>query len=109
MTTSTTLLYPVWIQNLKNPHLSKSTESLSNTVHSVLDDIQSNNLPDIDKKLASVNVLEAPPSHLMAVLTSLFTWRFVLVEWPLLRDRAYSYYQEQNIKGLDNAFKGLFS
>lgn len=106
---SSTLQYPVWLQNLSTPHLSKSTESLSTTVHSVLDDIQANNLQDMDKKLASINVLEAPPSHLVAVLTSLFTWRFVLLEWPLLRDRAYAHYQAQNIKGLDNAFKGLFN
>lgn len=104
---SSTLDYPIWLQNLSNPHLSKSTETLSTTVHSVLDDIQLNDLLDMDKKLASVNVLEASPSHLVAVLTSLFTWRFVLLQWPLLRDRAYAYYQQQNLKGLDNAFKGL--
>lgn len=109
MTTSTYDNYPVWIQNLKNPHLSKSTESLSITVHSVLDDIQSSNLSDFDKKLASINVIEAHPSHLLAVLTSLYTWRKVLLQWPLLRDRAYCYYQEQNIKGTTLAFKGLFS
>lgn len=108
MTTSTHLDCPVWLQNLKNPNLSKSIDSLSTTINSVLDDIESNNLSDIDQKLASINVLEAPPSHLMAVLTSLFTWREVLTQWPLLRDRAYCFYKEQNIKGLDTAFKGLF-
>lgn len=109
MNTSTYLVCPIWLQNLRNPHLSKSMDCLSTTVHSVLDDIQSNDLQDMDKKLASINVLEAPPSHLMAVLTSLFTWRKVLPQWPLLRDRAYTYYQNQHVKGLDNAFKGLFS
>lgn len=109
MTSASLQECPVWLVNLKNPCLSKDIVTLGLTVNSVLDDIANNNLEDMDKKLASVNVVEAHPSHLMAVLTSLFTWRRVLTQWPLLRDRAYRHYKDQNIKGLDTAFKGLFS
>lgn len=99
---------PIWLANLKNPHLAKDIGTLGLTINSVLDDIAHNNLEDMDNKLASVNVSEAPCSHLLAVLTSLFTWRHVLNQWPLLRDRFHSYCKEQNIKGTDRAFKGLF-
>lgn len=100
--------YPIWLQNLSNPNLSKTIEVLATTVRSVLSDITTNHVSDIDKKLGLINVLEAPPSHLLAVLTSLFTWRTELPQWSLLRDKAYNYYIEKNIRGVDNAFKGLF-
>lgn len=98
---------PEWLINLKDSSLSNDTQTLGFTVRSILEDIKPDNWKLIDHRLASVDVAKAAPAHLLAVLSSLFTWREVLKEWGGLRDRALSHYQAQKIAGVDFAFKGL--
>lgn len=98
---------PVWLANLRDVSLSKDTEILGETVRSIMNSIKPDNHAAIDQQLASVNVANAAPSHLLAVLTSLFTWREVLPQWGALRDRAFEHYKAQQVKGVDRAFKGL--
>lgn len=106
-TRSAPALEPTWLTNLRDGTVSKDTETLSLTVRSVLDSIDVRSYAEIDAQLASVDVTSAAPSHVLAVLSSLFTWRDVLVEWPFLRDRAEQHFREKQLPGTENAFKGL--
>jgi hypothetical protein len=98
---------PTWLANLRDCSLSRDTVTLSLTVHSILDSITAGDYTEVDKHLATVDVTKAVPSHLLAVLRSLFTWRSVLVQWPILRDKALQHYRQEQVHGVENAFKGL--
>ena len=104
---STAVAEPAWLVNLRNPLLSKDTVTLGATVRSIMSSINPDTRVEIGAQLASVDVSKAAPSHLLAVLTSLFTWREELPEWKVLRDKAYEHYSEKQLKGVDRAFKGL--
>jgi hypothetical protein len=87
--------------------LPKDTETLGSTVRSVFSSIETANYAEIDRLLASVDVTKATPSHLVAVLSSLFSWRDFLIQWPILRDKAFHHYQAEGTRGVERAFAGL--
>lgn len=97
---------PQWVLNLQQPHLSKDTATLGITTRSLFESVDLYGLAVVDKYLANVDVLQASPSHLVCVISSLFSYRFVLQHWSTLRDNAVAHYRSLGMN-VDKALKGL--
>lgn len=98
---------PLWLVNLRRPDIATDTATLGATVRSILDCITPDNYASINTQLASIDETLAAPGHLVAVLSSLYTWRERLPAWSDLRDRAMQHCLKNQVKGTAAAFKGL--
>lgn len=81
--------------------------SLSEIINSLLDEVELFGAAAVDGALARIDVTRARDSHLVAVLSTLFTWRSELPSWTTLRDRTVVELGRRGFDNLDVAMQGL--
>lgn len=71
-----------------------------------IDQLAESGTASVGADLARVDVALAHPSHLMAVLRGLFSWRHEIQEWSALRDAAHAEFSARGMDA-DALMKGL--
>lgn len=100
------LAVSAWCANLKGIHLSSDVEQLSLTINSLIDDVRKDEIK-VNKELLQIDVKNASASHLVAVLSTLFSWRSTMGNWQILLERSVKELKGRNIEGVDAALNGL--
>lgn len=100
---------PVWMATLDEP-LSKDNRfsALSKLVNALVDDLHSDS-SEVDRRFLEVDVSGKHASLLVSLISTSFSWRPVLKNWTVLRDRIVSELRARNIEGIEVALKGLLA
>lgn len=99
----------IWLKNLQNINESSSTEVLGTTVRSLFSDMHNKGSDFVNEKLVQINVQEASPAHLVAVLSSLFNWRNIMTNWKPFRQKMVEEFKRHEIPNIEMALKGLLN
>lgn len=75
-----------WLDNVNDLHAEESIGAISETISSLFETMDDENIELINSALSRVNVKRANPHHLISVLRSLFRMRECLPQWKILQN-----------------------
>lgn len=98
---------PLWRKKLEDINESSCTTNLGITISSLFNDMENYDKSHINKQLALIDVSKGNPAHLVAILSTLFTWRDSMSNWKSLRAKMVVEFKKRKIENVEEILKGL--
>jgi hypothetical protein len=97
-----------WLENLKIKDLSTKYEVLAITINSLLDEIEDGKIQKVNQQLLEIDMTQSCPSHLVAVMSSLYSLRYNLSNWVVFKNNIIKELYSRNFN-VEESLKGLLN